>query len=211
GALGAGQGPPPGACHHGRVGCVRHAACFAPGEAIGGSSVHGSGPRRPVPASGVWLPPGPAVPSLLQRVLPERGARRGERERPDGSRGSLRLRTPGLHGGARRRGPTGPGLKRSNALQNLRGRRAQRRIPMTQALRVDTPDVSQLEERLRSSLRQARGNLEIRNQLIRLARDPERFEALRRELGPTHALILELRALDPDADREPKKALAEER
>jgi len=82
---------------------------------------------------------------------------------------------------------------------------------MTQALRVDTPDVSQLEERLRSSLRQARGNLEIRNQLIRLARDPERFEALRRELGPTHALILELRALDPDADREPKKALAEER
>lgn len=81
---------------------------------------------------------------------------------------------------------------------------------MSQALRVDTPHVSQLEERLRSSLRQARGNLEIRSRLIRLVRDRERFDALRRDLGPTHALIRELRSLDPDAEREPAKGSADE-
>src|SRR5690606_15016415 len=89
----------------------------------------------------------------------------------------LRLLTPCLHGGARRRGPTGPGLKRSNALQNLRARRAQRWIPMTQALRVDTPDISQLEERLRTSLRPARVRLAIGNPLLLLAAPRARPDA----------------------------------
>lgn len=66
---------------------------------------------------------------------------------------------------------------------------------MAQAFRVRDPGTSALEERLRTSLRDARGNLEIRRQLVRLANDPERMEAIARELGPAHALVLELRRL----------------
>jgi hypothetical protein len=68
---------------------------------------------------------------------------------------------------------------------------------MAQAFQVrdPRPDTSALEERLRTSLRDARGNLEIRRQLIGLARDPARIDALRRELGPSHALIVELQRL----------------
>lgn len=59
-----------------------------------------------------------------------------------------------------------------------------------------------LAERLRTALRDARGNVEIRSQLERLARDPERLAALRRALGPTHALVRDLTglaALEPSA------------
>jgi hypothetical protein len=69
--------------------------------------------------------------------------------------------------------------------------------PMAQAFRFpeSRPETSALEERLRTSLRDARGNLEIRRRLITLARDPARIEALVRELGPTHALLRDLRRL----------------
>lgn len=68
---------------------------------------------------------------------------------------------------------------------------------MAQALPIRDPrsNAPGLEERLRTSLRDARGNLEIRRQLARLARDPARVDALRRELGPTHALIRDLQRL----------------
>lgn len=49
-----------------------------------------------------------------------------------------------------------------------------------------------LAERLRTSLRDARGNVEIRRRLQLLARDPERLAALQRELGPSHALLRDL-------------------
>jgi hypothetical protein len=69
---------------------------------------------------------------------------------------------------------------------------------VAQAFRVRTDrEISELEERLRTSLRDARGNLEIRRQLVNLARDPARMDALARELGPTHALLRELRRLVP--------------
>jgi hypothetical protein len=57
------------------------------------------------------------------------------------------------------------------------------------------PDGQQLEERLRASLRDARGNVEIRRRLARLAQDPAQLEALHDALGPTHALIRDLRRL----------------
>lgn len=66
---------------------------------------------------------------------------------------------------------------------------------MAHAFSVPREESSQLEERLRTSLRDARGNLEIRRQLVRLARDPARLEALARELGPGHALLRDLRRL----------------
>jgi hypothetical protein len=58
-------------------------------------------------------------------------------------------------------------------------------------------EISELEERLRTSLRDARANLEIRRQLVALARDPARLDALVRELGPGHALLRELRRFAP--------------
>jgi hypothetical protein len=69
--------------------------------------------------------------------------------------------------------------------------------PMAQAFRLpeSRPEISELEERLRTSLRDARGNLEIRRRLVGLARDPARMEALARDLGPTHALLRDLRRL----------------
>lgn len=68
---------------------------------------------------------------------------------------------------------------------------------MAQAIpiRDSRPENAELEERLRTSLRDARGNLEIRRQLVQLARDPARLDALSRELGPTHALLRDLRRL----------------
>jgi len=68
---------------------------------------------------------------------------------------------------------------------------------MAQAFRVpgSRPDTSELEERLRTSLQDARANLEIRRRLVSLARDSARLEALGRELGPTHALLRDLRRL----------------
>jgi len=68
---------------------------------------------------------------------------------------------------------------------------------MAQAFRFpeSRPATSELEERLRTSLRDARGNLEIRRRLVSLARDSARLEALGRELGPTHALLRDLRRL----------------
>jgi hypothetical protein len=61
------------------------------------------------------------------------------------------------------------------------------------------PEEPGLEERLRTSLRDARGNLEIRRRLVRLALDADRFAALQQALGPRHALLRELRRLLPAA------------
>lgn len=71
---------------------------------------------------------------------------------------------------------------------------------MAQAFRADEfprPSAA-LEQRLRTSLRDARGNLAIRRRLVQLARDPERLAALRDALGAGHALLHELRDLAPE-------------
>jgi hypothetical protein len=70
---------------------------------------------------------------------------------------------------------------------------------VTQAFRIDANrSAADLEASLRRSLREARGNPEIRRRLARLAGDPERIETLRRELGPGHALLRDLRLLAPE-------------
>ena len=52
-----------------------------------------------------------------------------------------------------------------------------------------------LAEMLRRSLDGARANLEIRERLQQLARDPARVEKIARTLGPRHAVIRELSRL----------------
>ena len=49
--------------------------------------------------------------------------------------------------------------------------------------------------RLRNTLIAARGNLAIRKRLEEIVEDPDRFDPIVRELGPRHALVLELLAL----------------
>lgn len=64
------------------------------------------------------------------------------------------------------------------------------------ATRPADPD---LEARLRISLRDARGNVEIRRRLVRLTLDGERFAALQQALGPGHTLLRQLQRLLPAA------------
>lgn len=67
---------------------------------------------------------------------------------------------------------------------------------MTQTHRIDANrSAAALESSLRRSLREARGNPEIRRRLVRLAGDPDRFATLTRELGAGHALLRDLRLL----------------
>ena len=63
-----------------------------------------------------------------------------------------------------------------------------------------------LDERLRTTLNAARGNMQIRERLKQLVADPERFGPIVRELGPRHALVRELLAIARHGDGNAERA-----
>lgn len=57
------------------------------------------------------------------------------------------------------------------------------------------PIQTELENRLGTSLQAARGNERIRQRLGEIVRDRERFSAILRAFGPSHAHVLDLLAI----------------
>jgi hypothetical protein len=60
-----------------------------------------------------------------------------------------------------------------------------------------------LAERLRKTLAAARGDLQIRQRLRGLISDPERWDPIVRELGPSHAVLRDLLEVGGHGEHEP--------
>ena len=65
-------------------------------------------------------------------------------------------------------------------------------VPEMPEVPYASPPEHPLAMRLRSALKAARGNSEIRRRLSRVTDDPKQLAWIRAELGNTHAMVLEL-------------------
>lgn len=61
--------------------------------------------------------------------------------------------------------------------------------PTASPSKSDDRSPDSLEDRLRVTLRAARGNLRVRERLVELVSDPARFDPIVREFGPSHSLV----------------------
>ena len=72
---------------------------------------------------------------------------------------------------------------------------------------IPDPGLLSLDERIRTTLNAARGNMQIRERLKQLVADPERFGPIVHELGPRHALVRELLSIARHGDGYAERAV----